>query len=145
MADFSANLKRIRKSENLSQDMLAEKLGVTRQAVSNWERGSSYPDLDMLVQISEALHIDPNDLLYPPAKTGEPNAEKSLVKTVWGKLAIFVFAVGFWVGLQYGCGTDGHYITMYTFNCWFVVFLIGMMFLGIEKIVTLLQESKGGE
>ncbi|MFQ9472070.1 MAG: helix-turn-helix transcriptional regulator [Oscillospiraceae bacterium] len=42
MADFSSNLKRIRKRENLSQELLAEKLMVTRQTISNWERGVSH-------------------------------------------------------------------------------------------------------
>lgn len=39
MADFCVNLKRLRKSEGLSQDLLAEKLGVSRQTISSWERG----------------------------------------------------------------------------------------------------------
>ena len=55
MSDFSSNLRRLRKRTGLSQDALAEKLSVTRQTVSSWERGNSYPDLDMLVHISDAL------------------------------------------------------------------------------------------
>ena len=54
MSDFSSNLRRLRKRAGLSQDALAEKLSVTRQTVSSWERGNSYPDLDMLVRISDA-------------------------------------------------------------------------------------------
>ena len=55
MSDFSSNLRRLRKRAGLSQDALAEKLSVARQTVSSWERGNSYPDLDMLVRISDAL------------------------------------------------------------------------------------------
>ena len=54
MSDFSSNLRRLRKRAGLSQDALAEKLSVARQTVSSWERGNSYPDLDMLVRISDA-------------------------------------------------------------------------------------------
>ena len=68
MSDFSSNLRRLRKRAGLSQDALAEKLSVARQTVSSWERGNSYPDLDMLVHISDALATDPNELLYPNQK-----------------------------------------------------------------------------
>ena len=66
MSDFSTNLKKLRRKATLSQDQLAERLNVTRQTVSSWERGKSYPDLDMLVQICDALHTTPDRLLYPP-------------------------------------------------------------------------------
>ena len=102
MADFSSNLKRIRKRENLSQDLLAEKLRVTRQTISNWERGNSYPDLDMLVQISEILNTNPNELLYPPVKNEKSYMDRLIKKTIWGKLAIVVFVVGFLFGLSSG-------------------------------------------
>ena len=63
MSDFSSNLRRLRKKAGLSQDALAEKLSVSRQTVSSWERGNSYPDLDMLVRISDVLSTDSNELL----------------------------------------------------------------------------------
>ena len=55
MSDFSRNLQRLRKRAGLSQERLAETLSVTRQTVSSWERGKSYPDLDTLLQLAEAL------------------------------------------------------------------------------------------
>ena len=61
MSDFSANLKELRKQANMSQDSLAEQLSVSRQTVSSWERGKSYPDLDMLVRICEMLHVTPTN------------------------------------------------------------------------------------
>ena len=42
MSDFSSNLRRLQKRTGLSQDALAEKLSVTRQTVSSWERGVSH-------------------------------------------------------------------------------------------------------
>ena len=41
---LSDNIKFIRKENNLSQEQLAEQLGVSRQAVSKWESGQSYPE-----------------------------------------------------------------------------------------------------
>ena len=153
MADFSSNLKRIRKRESLSQDLLAEKLGVTHQTISNWERGNSYPDLDMLVRISEILKTNPNELLYPPAKNGKSYTDRLIRKTVWGKLSIIVFVVGFLFGLSSGSqayspapNTVGwHFVFSDAIGYWLPAFLIGMLFGGIEKIVTLLYEIKGNE
>ena len=42
---FGDNLKQIRKSKNISQEELAERLGVSRQSVSKWETGENYPNL----------------------------------------------------------------------------------------------------
>jgi transcriptional regulator with XRE-family HTH domain len=52
-----------REHVGLSQSGLAEKLALTRQAVSNWERDLSYPDADMLVQLSTVLNCDVRVLL----------------------------------------------------------------------------------
>lgn len=50
--EFSKSLKNIRKKNNVSQEDLAEKLGVSRQIVSSWENDKSYPDIASIVKIS---------------------------------------------------------------------------------------------
>lgn len=52
-----------RKEKGMTQEMLAEQLGVTRQAVARWETGLSVPDAGMLVRIAGALDTTVNDLL----------------------------------------------------------------------------------
>ena len=52
-----------RKEKGITQEMLAEQLGVTRQAVARWETGLSVPDAGMLVRIAGALDTTVNDLL----------------------------------------------------------------------------------
>lgn len=54
----SSMLKNARIKKNLTQGALAEKIGVTFQAVSNWERGNSLPDLSNLANICSILDID---------------------------------------------------------------------------------------
>ena len=49
------NIKRLRLERKLTQEILAEFLGVTFQSVSNWERGESYPDITMLPEIAVFL------------------------------------------------------------------------------------------
>jgi len=61
--NLSDNLKRLRKENNLSQEELAEKLGVSRQSVSKWESNSAYPEMDKLIQISNMFNIGIDELL----------------------------------------------------------------------------------
>ena len=55
----------LRKSHNYTQDDLAEKLGIRRQAVSKWETGTALPDLEVLLKISKLYDITINDILEP--------------------------------------------------------------------------------
>lgn len=60
---FAENLKKIRKDNGYTQEILAEKLNVVRQTVSKWEKGLSLPDVDMLSKIANVLETDVNILL----------------------------------------------------------------------------------
>ncbi len=60
---FSEKISALRRQKGWSQEELAEKLMVTRQAVSKWESAQSMPDLDKLVQLSEALGVSTDYLL----------------------------------------------------------------------------------
>ena len=56
-------IKQIREENHLTQKELADKLGVTFQAVSKWENGKNVPDIGILKQISEEFHINVDDIL----------------------------------------------------------------------------------
>ena len=56
----------------MTQQELAEKLNVTRQAVSNWENGKTQPDIDMLQNIAGELQITIEELIYGQKISGEP-------------------------------------------------------------------------
>ena len=64
MRDIGKNIRDLREAAGMTQEELAAVLFVTRQTVSNYERGTSRPDLDMLLQIANALHTDANTVLY---------------------------------------------------------------------------------
>lgn len=67
MAKIGKNIKTQRTKQGMSQETLAEKLFVSRQTVSNYETGKSYPDIDMLVKIAEELHVEVQVLIYGEA------------------------------------------------------------------------------
>ncbi len=60
---FGENLQTVRKKNQLSQEGLAEMLGVSRQAVSKWELGDGYPEVDKLLLLSKKLNISLDSLL----------------------------------------------------------------------------------
>ena len=60
---FSENIKRLRKERDLTQEALADFLGVSFQAVSKWERGESYPDIEMLPEIAVHFGVSVDELL----------------------------------------------------------------------------------
>ena len=60
---LSESIKRLRRENSLTQEALAEFLGVTFQTVSNWERGESYPDITMLPEIASFFKISIEELL----------------------------------------------------------------------------------
>lgn len=61
--NLSEKIIKIRQENNLTQDEMADKIFVTRQAISKWERGISYPSLDVLRLISKEFQISMNNLL----------------------------------------------------------------------------------
>ena len=60
---LSENIKALRKARGYSQDDVAEKLHVTRQTISKWERNLSVPDADLLVKLAECLDVTVKELL----------------------------------------------------------------------------------
>ena len=62
---ISKYLQFLRKSNNYKQDDLAKELGISRQAVSKWETGTTIPDLEVLLKISKLYDITINDILEP--------------------------------------------------------------------------------
>ncbi|ERI93673.1 DNA-binding helix-turn-helix protein [Clostridiales bacterium oral taxon 876 str. F0540] len=56
--EFSERLQELRKTNGLSQEQLAEKCNVTRQAVSKWESGLGYPEMEKVIQLCDILKVD---------------------------------------------------------------------------------------
>ena len=61
---FGDNLKNIRKSKKMSQEQLAEKVNVSRQAVSKWENGEAYPEMNNILQLCKIFNCKINDIVH---------------------------------------------------------------------------------
>ena len=62
--EIANRLYELRKKNNLSQEELAEKLGVSRQAVSKWERSEASPDTDNLIALAKIYGLSLDELIY---------------------------------------------------------------------------------
>ena len=60
---FYEQLAALRRAKGISQETLAEQLGVSRQAVSKWETGTAKPELDNILALCRILEVSPNELL----------------------------------------------------------------------------------
>lgn len=110
--DINKNIKRMRNEKNLTQEELAQKINVTRQAVSNWENAKTQPDLETLTAIASALEIDLEMLLYGKKYVkadGECESTKklsgikiilSVVGTVFIALGLVFMFFHFWEDLS---------------------------------------------
>ena len=81
---FGENLQIIRKQKQLSQESLAEMLGVSRQAVSKWELGEGYPEVDKLLLLSQKLNVSMdvmmgNETIPAAPESGKPSGTIRIV------------------------------------------------------------------
>lgn len=86
---FAENLRQIRKEQGISQESLAELLGVSRQAVSKWEQGLGYPEVEKLILLSQTLHVSLDALMSAERKNPGDSAESAVVKS--GKIRVLSF------------------------------------------------------
>lgn len=77
MTQIGKTIRQARIQQNMTQMELADRMGVSFQAVSNWERGNSMPDISKLESLCDALHLDLQQLL-----AGEPGTTEAVVKVL---------------------------------------------------------------
>ena len=87
-------LAEARKRQNLTQEQLAERLGVTRQAVSRWESDAAYPETDKIVRMAQILEVSCDYLLQDGVdEKGKPvtSPVTRLLKQAQGKRVKLTF------------------------------------------------------
>jgi len=102
--EFKEKLAQIRRTQGMSQEDLAAKIQVSRQAVSKWETGDALPDLNKLLLLADALEISLDELCgrQVPAPSEAPSAQAAPVprRRPWtalcALLAVCLLAAGLW-------------------------------------------------
>ncbi|MDR2570155.1 MAG: helix-turn-helix domain-containing protein [Oscillospiraceae bacterium] len=92
-------LKQARSEADLSQEDVAEKVGVSRQTISSWENGRSYPDIASVITLSDTYNVSLDSLMKGDSKmikhleesTNVAKSNKQVVATI---IAIAIFLVG---------------------------------------------------
>lgn len=82
--NFGKNLQEFRKARGLSQEELAEKMGVSRQAIGKWESGGGYPEAEKLIELSEVLDCSMDALVR--GKSGSSTAQGGSMKETYVRL-----------------------------------------------------------
>lgn len=80
-ADIAKRLLEFRKANGYSQEDLAEKLGVSRQAISNWERNESSPDTDNLIALAQLYNVSIDELLKGSSQPEKNKADEKAEET----------------------------------------------------------------
>ena len=101
---IAERIQSLRKASGISQEELAERIGVSRQAVSKWEGRQSLPDLEKIILLSDQLETTTDYLLkgIPPAPEGKKNRGPLLASIAGTVLngAGLIAAVAIWVERQ---------------------------------------------
>lgn len=75
---LSENIKKLRQSKGLTQEALADQLGVSFQSVSRWENGLSYPDIELIPEIAAFFEVSTDVLMGVERATAEQNLAKDM-------------------------------------------------------------------
>ena len=89
--NFSKQLKKYREQHGFSQEVLAEKIYVTRQTISKWENDKSYPDIHNLIALSALFNISLDELVKGDVEMmKEELSKRKLVIWTWNMLAAII-------------------------------------------------------
>ena len=106
--NIADRIQSLRKIKGISQEELADKLGVTRQAVSKWESEQSIPDMEKVILLSDYFEVTTDYLLKGIENPKESTNQKkmanmgaifNIVATTWTLIGVLV-AIFLWIGRQ---------------------------------------------
>lgn len=101
MASVGKHIKHLRTSKHMTPEQLAERLFVTRQAVSAWETEKALPDVDTLERIASTLDTEVTEVIYGMSQT----RDLKRIKHRWamiGSIAAIILAIIYIILHNYG-------------------------------------------
>ena len=93
--NIADRIQYLRKSKGLSQEELAEKVGVSRQAVSKWESEQSTPDIEKIIVMSEFFEVT-TDYMLKGIEPVNMSKRKTIYSLYLGLAIIFATIAGIW-------------------------------------------------
>ena len=129
--DFGKQIKQMRLERKLTQEQLANHLGVSRQAVSNWENNKNLPDLELIIAISKLFSVSLDDLILGGNTMN--NLTEKLIKDGSETRSIFLKAVSVEYIDTQGILHENFFLLPVGFLCLFCGF-ITFLTIGIRNI-----------
>lgn len=122
--EIGSQIRKLRSARGLSQEALAEKLYVTRQTISNWENGKSYPDIHSLLALSTLFEISLDQLIIGDIETMKREINKEEVDNFnrLGKLfsVLFLASIAAFVPLVV-------FLKIYGVVIWAILYLVTLV------------------
>lgn len=94
--NIADRIKCLRKNKGLSQEELADKVGVSRQAVSKWESEQSTPDIEKIIIMSELFEVTTDYILKGIEPVSMNQQKKQCILCIWDLQLIFATIAGIW-------------------------------------------------
>jgi len=141
---FNEKLKKLRKNKNITQEELAQKIFVTRTAVSKWESGRGYPSLDTLKILAEFYGISIDDLISNEEiiDISKKSIEKNKKQTInlWFSLLDIMTLVLFFLPV-FSLNIEGNIVSVGLFksNCSMAEFIMYTMILSLSVVYGLIS------
>lgn len=136
--ELGPHIKEHRKELGLSQDDLAERIYVSRQTISNWECGRTYPDVQSLLLLSNVFGVTVDSLIKGDVETMAQVMDAAVKKynnlsTVAVVSAAIFLLLGIWGAFQYEWGWGEHTIPMVVFAL-VALFAMLIAFANLERL-----------
>ena len=133
--NIADRIQYLRKQNGLSQEELADKISVSRQAVSKWESEQSTPDLDKIIVMSNLFEVT-TDYILKGIEPVSTTSKKTIKALYWGFVLVFATIAGIWS------------FTANRFNydeCLFIILAGGAVGLGLALIIQVVTNLIGNK
>ena len=133
--NIADRIQYLRKQNGLSQEELADKIGVSRQAVSKWESEQSTPDLDKIIVMSNLFEVT-TDYILKGLEPFSTTSKKTIKALYLGFVLVFATIAGIWS------------FTANRFNydeCLFIILAGGAVGLGLALIIQVVTNLIGNK
>lgn len=137
--EISKKLQEQRKMMKLSQEELANRLNVSRQTISSWETGKSYPDIYSLVSISDIYGLTLDELVKGDVKMLNTMKKESKAAQV-NKKAMIMSGIGL-IGLGLGWIIPTSHVREFISGAGFGLLIAGALMMIVAKVVLQLSDK----